>query len=73
MTVMFTNYLMKSGWEAVMTPVTYKIVGWLKRVENEDYYDRETDFNPFTLKTNGSNPSNALDLPLGTIEESTND
>ena len=73
MTVMFTNYLMKSGWEAVMTPVTYKIVGWLKRVENEDYYDRETDFNPFTLQTDGSNPNKTPDLPLGTVEESAND
>jgi hypothetical protein len=26
-------------------------VGWLKRAEREDYYDRDTDFNPFTLKT----------------------
>jgi len=30
--------------------VTYKIVAWLKRAENEDYYDRKTDFNPFSLK-----------------------
>jgi len=27
------------------------VVGWLKRAEQEDYYDRDTDFNPFTLKT----------------------
>jgi len=27
------------------------VVGWLKRAEEEDYYDRDTDFNPFTLKT----------------------
>jgi hypothetical protein len=31
--------------------VTYRIVGFLKRAENEDYYDRTTDFTPFTLKT----------------------
>jgi uncharacterized integral membrane protein (TIGR00697 family) len=49
--VMWSNYLLKVGWEAVATPLTYKIVGFLKRVEHEDYYDRETDFNPFTLKT----------------------
>jgi hypothetical protein len=36
--------------EVVFTPVTYKVVGFLKRAENEDYYDRKTDFNPFTLK-----------------------
>jgi queuosine precursor transporter len=35
----------------LMTPVTYRVVGYLKRVENEDYYDRNTDFTPFTLKT----------------------
>jgi queuosine precursor transporter len=35
----------------VFTPVTYKVVAWLKRVENEDYYDRKTNFNPFSLKT----------------------
>ena len=36
--------------EVVFTPVTYWIVGWLKRVEHEDYYDRDTRFTPFTLK-----------------------
>ncbi len=51
LTVMFTNYLIKCGWEALATPLTYKVVTWLKRVEHEDYYDRDTDFNPFTLKT----------------------
>lgn len=48
--VMMTNYMLKVGWEIVATPLTYRIVGWLKRVEKEDYYDRKTDFNPFTLK-----------------------
>ena len=46
-----TQYVLKSGWEAVMTPVTYRVVGFLKRAEREDYYDRDTDFNPFTLRT----------------------
>jgi hypothetical protein len=35
----------------VFTPVTYKIVAALKRAEHEDYYDRHTDFSPFSLKT----------------------
>jgi hypothetical protein len=35
----------------VFTPVTYKIVGALKRAEQEDHYDRKTNFNPFALKT----------------------
>jgi len=48
--VMLSNYLIKVGWEAVMTPFTYRIVGFLKRAEGEDYYDRDTDFTPFSLK-----------------------
>ena len=49
--VAIAQYVLKSGWEAVMTPVTYRVVGFLKRAENEDFYDRKTDFNPFRLKT----------------------
>jgi queuosine precursor transporter len=49
-TVLFTNYLLKSGWEVVNTPITYKIVGFLKRAEAEDYYDRDTNFTPFSLE-----------------------
>ena len=45
------NYLLKVLNEVVMTPVTYKVVSFLKRAENEDFYDHGTDFNPFTLKT----------------------
>lgn len=48
--VTVTQYLFKTGWEAAMTPITYKVVGFLKRVENEDFYDRETNFNPFSIK-----------------------
>jgi len=47
-TLTFTNYLFKTATEAVLTPLTYAVVNLLKRVENEDYYDRETNFNPFT-------------------------
>ncbi|WP_322800608.1 queuosine precursor transporter [Thermoflexus sp.] len=49
-TLVLTNYLFKVGVEAVMTPVTYLIVGTLKRLEQEDYYDYDTDFNPFRLE-----------------------
>ena len=49
--VMTAQFVTKVGVEVVFTPVTYKIVGWLKRVEHEDFYDRDTDFNPFTLRT----------------------
>ena len=48
--VMVAQFIAKVGVEVVFTPVTYKLVAALKRVENEDYYDRGTNFNPFTLK-----------------------
>lgn len=47
LTLTITNYLFKVGVEALMTPVTYFLVGRLKKTESEDYYDRETRFNPF--------------------------
>jgi uncharacterized integral membrane protein (TIGR00697 family) len=49
--VTFTQYLLKTLWEVVMTPVTYRVVAFLKRTEQEDYYDRNTNFTPFSLKT----------------------
>ena len=47
--VTVTQYFLKSGWEIVATPLTYWVVGFLKRAEHEDYYDRDTDFTPFSL------------------------
>lgn len=49
-TVTVTQYVMKTSWEIVSTPLTYKIVGFLKRAEQEDYYDRATNFTPFSLE-----------------------
>ncbi len=49
--VMVSNFALKVMWEAVLTPVTYQIVGWLKKAEHEDHFDTNTDFNPFTIKT----------------------
>ena len=49
--IMLTQYVLKSGWEILATPLTYKIVGFLKRTEQEDYFDRHTRFTPFTLET----------------------
>ena len=46
-TLTVTNYLFKVGVESLMTPVTYLVVNKLKKEENEDYYDRGTNFNPF--------------------------
>ena len=48
--VLLTNYCIKVLWEVIATPVTYRIVGLLKRVEHEDYFDRTTNFTPFSLK-----------------------
>ena len=47
---MFTQYVLKSGWEIVAAPLTYRIVAFLKRAEKEDYYDIDTNFTPFSLK-----------------------
>ncbi len=49
--LMFTQYALKSGWEIVAAPLTYRVVAFLKRAENEDYYDTATNFTPFSLKT----------------------
>jgi queuosine precursor transporter len=50
LTLTVTNYLFKVGIEALMTPATYAAVSKLKKSENEDYFDRETDFNPFRVQ-----------------------
>jgi uncharacterized integral membrane protein (TIGR00697 family) len=47
LTVLFTQVALKVGWEALLTPVTYAAVGWLKRREGVDVYDEGTDFTPF--------------------------
>lgn len=46
-TLMLSQWIAKTMVEVLFTPITYKVVGFLKRAENEDYYDRDTDFNPF--------------------------
>jgi len=48
--VLAANYTMKVLWEILATPLTYKVVAALKRAENEDYYDRDTKFTPFSLR-----------------------
>ena len=45
--IFVSNYVFKVGVEALFTPLTYQVVNILKRVENEDFYDRGTNFNPF--------------------------
>ena len=48
--VMLTNWLLKVGWEVVLTPFTYGVVGWLKRKEGVDIFDEGTNFSPFKTK-----------------------
>ena len=50
MTLIVANYLFKVSIEVIFTPVTYQIVALLKRLEHEDYYDINTNFNPFYLE-----------------------
>jgi uncharacterized integral membrane protein (TIGR00697 family) len=46
--VMLSQFVLKVGWEVVLTPATYAVVGFLKRREGVDVYDRNTDFTPFS-------------------------
>ena len=48
--LMFTQYALKSGWEIIAAPLTYRVVSFLKHAEKEDYYDTNTNFTPFSLK-----------------------
>jgi uncharacterized integral membrane protein (TIGR00697 family) len=44
------QYLLKTFWEVLATPITYWLVAVLKRKENEDHFDTHTNFTPFRLK-----------------------
>ena len=46
----FAGWFIKVAVEVIMTPITYKVVAKLKKVENEDYYDTNTDFNPLIIR-----------------------
>jgi uncharacterized integral membrane protein (TIGR00697 family) len=49
--LMLTQWLLKVSWEALLTPVTYAVVGFLKRREGFDVYDEKTEFTPFSVGT----------------------
>ena len=53
LTVMITNWALKVLWEAVLTPVTYVVVGRLKRAEGVDIFDSGTNFSPFAKSGSG--------------------
>ncbi len=46
-TVLVTQWVLKVSWEVILTPLTYLVVGWLKRAEGIDVFDDGTDFTPF--------------------------
>lgn len=48
--VLFTQWALKVGWEVLLTPVTYAVVGFLKRREGIDVFDAATDFTPFRAR-----------------------
>jgi uncharacterized PurR-regulated membrane protein YhhQ (DUF165 family) len=45
--VVVSQWLIKTAWETLLTPVTYLVVGFLKRREGVDVFDAATDFSPF--------------------------
>lgn len=44
-----SGWLLKVAVEMIFTPITYIVVGRLKKLENEDHYDRDTNFNPLVI------------------------
>jgi uncharacterized PurR-regulated membrane protein YhhQ (DUF165 family) len=48
--VALVQYILKTLWEVLATPLTYTVVNFLKKKENEDYYDTHTNFTPFKIK-----------------------
>ena len=47
--IALSQYVLKTSWEVLMTPVTYRVVAFLKQAENEDWYDTNTNFTPFRV------------------------
>ncbi len=48
--VLISNYIFKTIYEILATPLTYRVIGWLKKKEAEDHYDYNVNYNPFVLK-----------------------
>ena len=48
--VAIAQYVLKTGWEVLALPVSYRVIQFLKRKENQDHYDYHTNFTPFKLK-----------------------
>jgi uncharacterized integral membrane protein (TIGR00697 family) len=52
--IIWQGYLAKVIYEVVATPITYAVVGWLKRSEHADAFDRNENFNPFSFSGRGA-------------------
>jgi uncharacterized integral membrane protein (TIGR00697 family) len=52
--VVISQWLIKTAWEALLTPVTYLVVGFLKRREGIEVFDSDTDFSPFAKARSGA-------------------
>jgi queuosine precursor transporter len=48
--VLITQWVLKVSWEVLLTPVTYAVIGFLKRREGVDVFDDGTDFTPFAAR-----------------------
>lgn len=55
--VMLHDYFLKVGWEVVATPITYVLIQRLKTAEHEDYFDRHTNFTPFSVQVDQGDSS----------------
>lgn len=56
LSVTLSAWAVKVGWEIIALPVTLPLVKYLKRAESEDYYDIDTNFNPFSTHSTGKGP-----------------
>jgi uncharacterized integral membrane protein (TIGR00697 family) len=69
--LMITQWFVKTAYEALITPFTYIAVNYLKRVEEEDYYDRGTNFNPLKLgRESAPHPTEKAPPPSAKREDS---
>jgi len=47
--LIWLQWLLKTAYEVVMTPITYPLVAWMKRLEGYDWFDYQQDYNPFKV------------------------
>ena len=62
--VVLSQWLIKTAWEALLTPVTYAVVGFLKRREGVEVFDTGTDFSPFAKAREGRLADQSASSPI---------